>query len=105
MFVAPSGTGKTTLACLLGRSFGYLTDETVGIDPPSGRILPYPKPLSVRISPEKRRELSADELGLRAVPADPTVARLVVLLRLDRLDQLEQFVRFDIVGAIRGTHR
>jgi protein-tyrosine-phosphatase len=45
-FVAPSGTGKTTLARVLGAHYGYVTDETLAID--TGRtVLPYPKPLSI----------------------------------------------------------
>ncbi|RYU13681.1 hypothetical protein [Nocardioides iriomotensis] len=44
--VAPSGTGKTTASRLLGRTMRYLTDETVAVDA-GGRVLPYPKPLSV----------------------------------------------------------
>lgn len=82
VFVAPSGTGKTTLAGLLGRSFGYLTDETVGIDPASGRIHPYPKPLS--ISPDGHRakvETSPDDLGLVHGHPNPTVSRFVLLSR------------------------
>lgn len=30
-YAAPGGTGKTTLTRVLGRRYGYLTDETVGI--------------------------------------------------------------------------
>lgn len=32
VYVAAGGTGKTTLTRRLGQRFGYLTDETVGID-------------------------------------------------------------------------
>ena len=32
VYVAPGGTGKTTLSRRLGQSYGYLTDETVGMD-------------------------------------------------------------------------
>lgn len=46
-YVAPGGTGKTTLSAVLGRTHGYVTDETVGFTP-DGRVLPYEKPLSVR---------------------------------------------------------
>ena len=66
VYVAPGGTGKTTLSRLLGRSFGYLTDETVGLDA-TGAILPYPKPLSVRADqPGLKHEVSPDALGLAA---------------------------------------
>lgn len=82
VYVAPGGTGKTTLSRLLGRRFGYLTDETVGIAE-GGAILPYAKPLSVR-RPEGstlKDELSPDDLGLRPAPPAPHVARIVVLDR------------------------
>ena len=45
-FVAPSGTGKTTLSRTLGKAFGYVSDETVVINF-DGTVTPYPKPLSV----------------------------------------------------------
>lgn len=45
-----SGAGKTTLVAGLVRAgLDYLTDEVVAIDPTTGRILAYPKPLSVKI--------------------------------------------------------
>src|SRR5690606_13126271 len=44
-YVAPGGTGKTTLTRLLGQRYGYITDETVGVEPGSWRIHPYQKPL------------------------------------------------------------
>lgn len=84
VFVAPSGTGKTTLARLLGRTHGYLTDETVGIDPATGRIHPYPKPLSIAPAPDDRWrkvETSPDTLGLLPAHPAPTVARVVLLAR------------------------
>ena len=46
-FVAPGGTGKTTLVRTLGPGRGYVTDETVGVRARRG-IEPYCKPLSVR---------------------------------------------------------
>lgn len=101
VFVAPSGTGKTTLACLLGRSFGYLTDETVGIDPPSARILPYPKPLS--ISPDGQRakiETSPDDLGLVDAHPGPTVHRLVLLSRRPGLSGSPRMDELGTVDAI-----
>jgi hypothetical protein len=82
VYVAPGGTGKTTLSRLLGRSFGYLTDEAVGIDE-SGTIHPYPKPLSVR-RPEQadlKDEVSPDALELLPGPARARVGQLVLLDR------------------------
>jgi hypothetical protein len=48
VFPAPSGSGKTTLVAGLVRAgFHYLTDEAAAIDPASGLLEPYPKPLTV----------------------------------------------------------
>jgi hypothetical protein len=47
---APMDAGKSTLvAGLTLRGFGYLTDETVAIDPPTARVDPFPKPLSIEM--------------------------------------------------------
>ena len=82
VFVAPSGTGKTTLSRLLGRTHGYLTDETVGIEPATGRIHPYPKPLSIAPGERWRKvETSPDVLGLLPAHPSATVARIVLLSR------------------------
>lgn len=81
VFVAPAGTGKTTLTCLLARTYGYLTDETVGIDA-SGRIYPYPKPLSLRLpGGGPKHETSPDDLGLRVAHHSPAVRRIILLDR------------------------
>ncbi|KQQ05575.1 hypothetical protein ASF42_03125 [Rathayibacter sp. Leaf294] len=74
VFVGPSGRGKTTAAATLGRSYGYVTDETTGITP-DGRILPYEKPLLIRTAEGMpKRPFSPDELGLLPAPA-PTRSR------------------------------
>lgn len=81
--VAPSGTGKTTAATVLGRALGYVTDETVVIEA-DDRISPYPKPLSIITDsdrPHHKDESSPDELGLGPTPADPTLAAIVLLRR------------------------
>ena len=90
VYVAPGGTGKTTLSRLLGRRFGYLTDETVGIDE-TGRIHPYPKPLSVRRPAEGalKDEVSPDALGLLPNPSLPRVGRMVLLDRCPELEGVE----------------
>lgn len=80
-FVAPSGTGKTTLSRTLGRHFGYVTDETVVIDR-DGTVTAYPKPLSViRGGHQLKRQLSPDQEGLLAPPRDLRLARIVLLHR------------------------
>ena len=82
VYVAPGGTGKTTLSRRLGPQLGYLTDETVGVTE-GGAILPYAKPLSVKRSRGGRLkdEISPDRLGLLPAPAAPYVARVVLLVR------------------------
>ncbi|WP_203568215.1 hypothetical protein [Aestuariimicrobium ganziense] len=82
VFAAPGGTGKTTLSRHLGQRFGYVSDETVAIDPASGRIHPYPKPLSLRIPGQaEKSETSPDDLELRHAAAELRVGRIVVLRR------------------------
>lgn len=86
VFAAPGGTGKTTLAKALGRRFGYLSDETVGMSA-EGLIYPYPKPLSLRITGTMthKDESSPDSLGLLPAPAAPRLARLVLIRRDESL--------------------
>lgn len=82
IFVAPGGTGKTTLSRRLGTRCGYLTDETVGISADS-LILPYPKPLSVRRDDHQglKDEVSPDTLGLLPAGSTPRAHRIIVLER------------------------
>ena len=87
--VAASGTGKTTASRVLGARFGYVTDETVAVTA-EGRILHYPKPLSVK-SPTHgvpKAQLAPEDLGLRPLPAAPLVLAGVVLL--DRREGVEE---------------
>lgn len=100
-YVAPGGTGKTTLSMVLGRTHGYVTDETVGFTP-DGRIVPYEKPLSVR--PQDfagvKDETSPDTLGLATVHPDAHLRRFVLIRRdpaltrptVERLDPLDAIV-------------
>lgn len=81
VFVAPGGTGKTTLARALGARYGYLTDETVGIEPGTWRIHPYEKPLSLRTGEPHKAEVSPDEMGLVSAHDQPRVARVILLRR------------------------
>lgn len=100
VFVAPGGTGKTTLARTLGTRYGYLTDETVAIDREL-RILPYPKPLSIRTQPgTAKTEHSPDELGLLPAHADPKLARLVILERDDTHGQHPSVTEMGLLDAI-----
>jgi hypothetical protein len=46
---APSGGGKsTTVAGLVHWGFGYLSDELIALDTSTRRILPFPKPLTIK---------------------------------------------------------
>lgn len=81
--VAKSGTGKTTAASVLARTFGYVSDETVAIRP-DGRVVPYPKPLSVKQGPNApKRQVGPDELGLHPAPREAFIQSIVLLNRVD----------------------
>lgn len=81
--VAASGTGKTTASRVLGRSLGYVSDETVCVEHDLS-VLAYPKPLSVVVDPDTphgKCESSPDELGLGRAVADLSLSATVVLHR------------------------
>jgi hypothetical protein len=105
VYVAAGGTGKTTLSRRMGMRFGYLTDETVGIDA-TGRILPYPKPLSIRpgASAPVKDEVSPDRIGLLRAPPSARVTRVVLLDRQPLPDvsdvQFEEVLFMDAVVAL-----
>ncbi|MGC4175665.1 hypothetical protein [Demequina sp.] len=81
-FVAPSGTGKTTLSRTLGKAYGYVSDETVVINL-DGTVIAYPKPLSViRSGHRLKRQLSPDGEGLLVAPPSLRLARIVLLNRV-----------------------
>lgn len=81
-FVAPGGTGKTTLVRTLGPGRGYVSDETVGVAP-DGSIEPYCKPLSVRRHDpgEPKDEISPLSLDLEVPKVTPWLAGMVLLRR------------------------
>lgn len=84
VLAGPSGAGKTTATRLLARSWGYVSDETVGIGA-DGRVHGYRKPLSVITEGHGYKVQHApSELGLRPLPAARLRVRRVVLL--DRRD-------------------
>lgn len=92
--VAPSGTGKTTFATTLGDRFGYLTDETLAIDPEDGTVRPYPKPLSLAGAGSdgqgsSKTDRSPAELGLTAVTAPVRLGALVLAERTGDTEVLE----------------
>lgn len=106
-YAAAGGTGKTTLSLRLGRTWSYLTDETVAVDP-EGFLVPYEKPLSVRpdtgpesVGPVVKQEISPDALGLRTWPrsVDGRLAALVLIARDGTLAQ-PRVEELDTVSAM-----
>jgi len=82
--VAKSGTGKTTAASVLGKTYGYVTDETVAIRP-DGSVVPYPKPLSMKQEGGvPKRQVGPGEL-LEAPPG----LHLSSMVLLDRVEAVE----------------
>ena len=84
-FVGPSGRGKTTLSRVLGRRFGYVSDETVAADE-SRAVHPYRKPLSVVRKDLPKEQVSPVDAGLLPVPSAPL--RLSGLVLIDRDPEL-----------------
>ncbi|MET3204590.1 UNVERIFIED_ORG: hypothetical protein ABIB21_001379 [Arthrobacter sp. UYEF13] len=80
--VAKSGTGKTTAAKVLARTFTYVTDETVAITN-DGRVVPYPKPLSIKqAAGSPKLQVGPDELGLGRAPGSVYIQSIVLLDRV-----------------------
>ena len=83
VLVAGSGTGKSTASRILGRSLGYLSDETVAVED-DGRIAAYAKPLSLippDADPLAKLETGPDDLGLLPAHPDPRLGAVVMLER------------------------
>jgi energy-coupling factor transporter ATP-binding protein EcfA2 len=86
-FVGPSGRGKTTAAEVLGRAYGYVTDETLAVRV-DGSVVAYPKPLSIGLWPQVKTTEPASTLGLRGAPeADLRLAAIVLLERRPGVEQ------------------
>ncbi|MCY1673797.1 hypothetical protein OVA06_03535 [Pseudarthrobacter sp. SL88] len=80
--VAKSGTGKTTAASVLAKTYGYVTDETVAIRQ-DRTVMPYPKPLSVKLwHGRPKKQVGPDALGLRLAPPSPFLQSIVLLNRV-----------------------
>ena len=83
VLVGPSGRGKTTASRVLGRDFGYVSDESVGIEA-DGTVLPYRKPLSIIEEHDHlKAQRSPEELGLRPLPDRPLRVAALVLIERD----------------------
>lgn len=100
--IGPSGKGKSTASRVLGREFGYVSDESVGISADAA-IVAYRKPLSL-IEHDRlpKAQRSPSELGLRPLPAAPL--HLAGLVLLDRDDETEQ-PRWERVDVAEGIVR
>lgn len=79
-FVGASGTGKTTIARTLGRTHGYVSDETCAVTFDGG-VLPYPKPLSVGTPDAVKVQVSPPDAGMREVPPECHLGRIVLPVR------------------------
>jgi hypothetical protein len=99
-FVGPSGRGKTTASRHLGRHYGYVSDETIGIAR-DGSVLAHRKPLSVIEQPrEPKVERRPSSLGLGTIPADLRVRAIVLLHRDPEHDGPPTLTRIDLVDAL-----
>lgn len=78
-----------------------MTDETVGVEPGTWRVHPYPKPLSVRDSDADwpKSEHGPDSLGLLAAHPAPQLSALLVLRR-DPAVTSPVWSRLDLFDAI-----
>lgn len=99
-FVGPSGRGKTTASRHLGRHYGYVSDETIGIDR-DGRVFAYRKPLSIIEEPgAPKAERGPSSVGLGAVPQDLRVRAIVLLHRSPDHDGAPVVAGIDVGDAL-----
>ena len=102
VLVGPSGRGKTTASRVLGRDFGYVSDESVGIEA-DGTVLPYRKPLSIIEDHDHlKAQRSPKELGLRPLPDRPL---RVAALGADRARSGGRGAEGGEAGSRRGHRR
>ncbi|MEY9951414.1 hypothetical protein [Leifsonia sp. EB34] len=101
LLVGPSGAGKTTAITRLAGPHGYLTDEMalVGAD---GRVLPYPKPLSVERGGPAKAQLAPSALGLRVGDVAHDVDRVIVLNREAGGPRRPRSRRLDLVESLEA---
>ena len=100
LFVGPSGMGKTTLSRQLGRSLGYVTDETAAVAP-DGTLRLFPKPLSILGgSGHLKSQVCPGELGLLRPPPRPRVAAVVLLDRRPDAPAEPVVSRVDLLPAV-----
>lgn len=88
-FVGPSGRGKTTAISHLTEHYGYVSDETVGVDPQL-QVWPYRKPLSV-ILPDAATNTPKQQIAVSALhPQRAQDRELTTPLKLSRLVLLDR---------------
>ena len=106
--VGESGAGKTTATRALCRvdgptGYGYVTDETVAVDPDL-RVRRFAKPLAlVESEAEVKVQRGPDDLGLAHAPARLALAAIVLLRRdVDHEGpaRLVSLSRLDLVDAL-----
>lgn len=97
-FVGPSGRGKTTLSRTLGKSYGYVSDETVAVDE-DRTVYPYRKPLSLVQEGGPKKQVAPRDAGLKDLPGGPL--SLTALVLLDRVDGSEE-ATVDQVSLLDG---
>jgi hypothetical protein len=100
-FVAPGGTGKTTLVRTLGQDRWYVTDETTLVLDDGG-IVPYPKPLSIRRAPESlyKNETAPSAVGLVAAQGPVRLGALCLLDRDDTHTGAPEVTSLDTLDAL-----
>jgi hypothetical protein len=100
VLVGPSGRGKTTVSRILGREFGYVSDESIAITA-GGAVLPYRKPLSVIENDGSiKAQRSSHELGLLPLPDAPLRLAALVLLDRDDVTHVPSIEQVDLAEGI-----
>lgn len=98
--VGRSGAGKTTAARALAPSWGYVSDETIGVDG-DGRVHAYLKPLSIISGGRPFKEQhSPVALGLRPLPSAPLRVRRFVVLDRRTAPTPARLVPLDLPDAL-----
>ncbi|PZF81017.1 hypothetical protein [Jiangella anatolica] len=95
LFPGESGTGKSTMvAACLRRGFGYLSDELVAVEPDTGHVTGWARPLMLTswalgavgldvgpLGAEEKAAVPPERLGAATVAATVPVAQVVELRR------------------------
>lgn len=98
-FVGPSGRGKTTLSRILGKHYGYVSDETISVSDDL-TVFPYRKPLSLKREDQPKLQVSPTEAGLGELPNKPLQLSRLVILNRDKLAENAEFELLPLHEAI-----